>query len=161
MSIIVVGCVANSRADTPTENVCGFNKNEGACSFSTLVGVVGFLLALICVVIEAQWERLGSYHRYIYLGELITAGVWALLFFIVFCMLASDWSATDSSLKSLVSHGNANVAIAASFFSVISWGALAYFSYKGYKEDDMIGGMERLGGYMDPVTSSYHQGSTI
>jgi hypothetical protein len=123
--------------------------------------VVAFLVALIFVIVEAQWERLGSYHRYIYLGEGIVSGFSALLFFVVFVMLASGWAKTDAALKAAVSHGNASVAIAASFFSVISWSVLAYFSYKGYKEDDMVGGMERLGGYLDPVTSSYHQGSTV
>jgi hypothetical protein len=161
LSLILIGCVANSRAIEGDLNVCGFNRNEGACSFSTLIGVLAFLTALIFVVIEAQWERLGSYHRWIYLGELTVSSIWSLLFFVVFCMLASGWSATGSDLKSGVSHGNANFAIVSSFFSVASWGALAYFSYKGYKEDDMVGGMERLGGYMDPVTSSYHQGSAV
>jgi len=143
--------------------VCGFDRDEGACSFSTLIGVVAFLLALIFVIIEAQWERLGSYHRYIYLGEGVISAFGALLFFVVFIMLASSWSKSDAALKASVSHGNASMAIASSLFSVFSWSILAYFSYKGYKEDDLggAGGMERLGGYMDPVTSSYHQGSTV
>jgi len=162
LAIIVTACVANSRAVESNDNVCGFNRSEQACSFSTLIGVVAFLTALVFVIIEAQWERLSSYHRWIYLGEAIVSAVWSLLFFVVFCMLASDWSNTDASLKARVSHGNANMAIASSFFSVLSWGALGYFSYKGYKEDDIVGGMERLsGGYLDPVTSSYHQGSTV
>lgn len=76
-------------------------------------------------------------------------------------MLASSWGATDAKLQALVSHSNANTAIAVSFFSIASWGLLAYFSYKGYKEDDMVGGMERLTSYMDPVTSSYHQGGSV
>jgi hypothetical protein len=162
LSIIVIACVANSRATESTGSVCGFDRDEGACSFSTLIGVIAFLLALVFIIVEAQWERLGSYHRYIYFGEGVVSGTGALLFFVVFVMLASGWSKTDAALKNSVSHGNASMAIASSFFSVISWSVLAYFSYKGYKEDDMVGGMERLGGgYLDPVTSSYHQGSTV
>jgi hypothetical protein len=114
------------------------------------------------VVIEAQWEKLGSYHRWIYNGERIVSAILSFLFFVAFCILASGWSNTNESLKGLVSHGNAYMSIIASLFSVASWGALAYFSHKGYKEDDFVGGgMERLGGYLDPVTSSYHQGSTV
>ena len=159
---MVTACVANSRGMESGKDVCGFGGNDQTCSFPTFIGVVAFLIALIFVIVEAQWERLSSYHRWIYLGELIVSVIWALLFFVVFCMLASSWSNTDDALKSLVSHGNVSVAIASSFFSVLSWGALAYFSYKGYKEDDIAGGMERLsGGYLDPVISSYHQGSTV
>ena len=158
---MVIACVSNSRAVQGENNVCGFNSDEGACSFSILIGVVAFLTAFIFVIVEAQWERLGSYHRYIYLGEGIVSGFGALLFFVVFVMLASAWGKTNEALKDSVSHGNATMAIASSFFSIISWSFLAYFSYKGYKEDDMVGGMERLGGYLDPVTSSYHQGSTV
>jgi len=167
LALIVTGCVANARANEAgvdggaSSNVCGFDRDEGLCSFSTLIGVVSFLLALIFVIVEAQWEKLGSYHRWIYLGELIVSGIFGLLFFVSFCMLASGWSNTNAELRDEVSHGNVNVAISSSFFSVVSWATLGYFSYKGYKEDD-IGGMERLGsGYLDPVTSSYHQGSTV
>lgn len=153
--------MANARAlENSNENVCGFDRNEGACSFSTLIGVIALLTSLVFVVAEIQWESLASYHRYIYLGEGILSAFGSLFFFVVFVMLASDWSKTDAALKSMVSHANASLAIASSFFSVFSWALLAYFSYKGYKEDD-IGGMERLGGYLDPVTSSYHQGSTV
>jgi Membrane-associating domain len=159
----VLACVSNSYALESGKYVCGFNAHDSSCHYSTGLGVFAFLTAFVFVVIEAQWEKLGSYHRWIYNGERIVSAVLAFLFFVGFCILASGWSNTNASLKDLVSHGNAYVAIISSLFSVFSWGALAYFSHKGYKEDDFVGGgMERLGGgYLDPVTSSYHQGSTV
>lgn len=149
--------MSNARAtDDKGKDVCGFDGNDGACGFALWISVIGFLLALAFIVMEAQWERLASYHRYIYLGELVASAAWSFFYFVVFCTLASNWK---GEMKHETSTASGNMAIAFSFFSTLSWSALAYFSFKGYKEDDIgMGGMERLGSYMDPVTAAYHQG---
>ena len=68
------------------------------------------------------------------------AGLISFLMFIAFCMMASGWSKTDSTVAEGVGSGNPGVAIACSFLSVFSWAALCYVSYKGYKEDEIGGG---------------------
>jgi hypothetical protein len=158
LSILVIACIANSRAENIlAQNVCGFNENEGTCSFASLMGVVALLTATVFTVMELQWEKLASYHRWIYLSEMIISILWSFLFFVSFCQLASNWK---GDIKNSTSHVNAIFSITFSFFSILTWGGLGYMNYKGYKEDDIggAGGMERLGSYMDPVTSSYHQG---
>lgn len=155
-----MAAVSSARATNASgADVCGFDESEATCHFALWISVLGFLFSLSFIVMEAQWERLASYHRYIYLGELVASGSWTVLYFVTFCALASNWK---GEIKDQTSHASGNMAIAFSFFSTLSWSALAYFSYKGYKEDDLVGlgGMERLGNYMDPVTAAYHQGGS-
>ena len=163
LSVVLLGCVANSHADVNGERVCGFAKDEGVCSSTNGFAVAAFLTSTVFVALELRWERLANYHRNIYLGELIVAGVYVLVFFGFFVKLASAWTNTDDTIKGFVGHGNPGTAIAVTLLSMGSWGFLAWLSYKGYKEDD-LGGIERLGAYggvgsyVDPVTSAYHGG---
>jgi hypothetical protein len=160
LSVILLGCLANSWGKINDEDVCGFNKDVSNCHQAFGFTAVCFLVATVCVIIEFQWERLSNYHRWIYLSEFIISLVFSLAFFGFFIRLTMAWGDSNSDLKHAVGHGNPQTSIAMLFFSIISWGALAFFSYKGYKEDDIgVGGMERLGTYTDPVLFAYHSGT--
>jgi len=161
LSLVLFATVANAHAMIGADDECGFNNDHTACSYPWSLGLFAFFFSLACIVVELRWEHLSAYHRYVYVVEMVVGGLLSFLMFIAFCMMASAWSKTGDPLASKVGSGAPGVAIASGFLSVISWAALGYVSYKGYKEDEIGGGgggMERLGGYVDPVTSTalYH-----
>lgn len=175
LSTFILGSVTHSYLkEANGAHLCEFNKDNGICklslslyyyayintklrkgSFSTWISTLTMLIAIVCIGIEIKWEKFSSHHRYIYLSEMLIGCLAAFIYFVMFILLASSWGSTGQDIKDRVSHRTAISACLCSFLSIISWGALGYVSYKGYKEDD-LGGIERLGGYMDPVTSSYH-----
>jgi len=159
-TVILLGCISHSKVDINSDKaVCQFARDEQTCSSTKTFAAVAFVVASTFVVVELAWEKVANYHRYIYFAELVVSAVFALVFFGFFIKLAHEWTNTDSDLKA-AGQANPGASIAVSLLSIFSWSALAYFSYKGYKEDD-LGGIERLGTYgqyVDPVTSAYHAG---
>lgn len=168
-TIIVLASVPGAKFTSEGKETCGFN-GDGTCSMGAGLGGFSLVLSLAFIAIELNWdsERLVAHHRYIYLGELGVACVFAFLFAILWVMELSGVSSASQSMKDAVGSGRYAGAIISTLLAGGAWGFLAYLSRKGYKEDD-IGGIERLttrggggggGGYLDPVTSAYH-GATM
>jgi hypothetical protein len=144
LAIVLFACVANSyvtESDSP-QGVCAFKRDANVCSWPWGIGVSAFLASGVCIAVEMSWERLAAYHRYVYMSEMVFAGLWSFFCFISFCMLASAWNQTDASLKDRVGRGNPIGAITGAFFSTLSWAVLSYISYKGYKEDDIVSSLQ-------------------
>jgi len=160
LSVILLACINNSYVEiNGGPKQCQFAGDAQTCSSTTTFAIVVFLTSSVLIGVELGWEKVANYHRHIYFAELGVSGVLSLVFFGFFVKLAHEWTNTDSDLKNM-GHGNPGACITTSLLSILSWSALAYFSYKGYKEDD-LGGIERLGTYgqyVDPVTSAYHAG---
>ena len=169
MSVIIFSCVAGISYDTiaqvatpdsqaiPSENVCGFNGAGGTCSYGVGIGVVGALFCTAFIVAEVMWDKLAGHHKPIYVVEVLLSGVWALLWFVAFCIFCDGWRKTDAVFQDVVGKPKANSAIAFSFFSTLTWGYTSHLLYKAYRADDLTGDVpgqyDNIGsGYQDPVT---------
>lgn len=59
-------------------------------------------------------------------------GLWAFLYFVGFCYLASQWSKADPTPGNYGS-SNINAAIVFSLFSIFTWGGCAWFAFQRFK----------------------------
>uniref|UniRef100_A0A4W6G1B4 MARVEL domain-containing protein n=1 Tax=Lates calcarifer TaxID=8187 RepID=A0A4W6G1B4_LATCA len=71
--------------------------------------------------------------KYIVIGDLVFSAAWTFLWFICFCVLANQWSHTDTHILT-VPQDAARAVVAFSFFSIITWAALSYFAYARYRQ---------------------------
>ncbi|XP_037544941.1 synaptogyrin-2a [Nematolebias whitei] len=136
-SIVVFGTITSKGYTNTTRvepnNHCMFNDNDHACSFSVAIGVLGFLACVAFLVLDAHFPNISNAtdRKRIVTGDLAFSSVWAFLWFICFCVLANQWSKTDSST---VLADAARAIITFSFFSTITWALLFYFAYRRYRE---------------------------
>lgn len=120
---------------SPQKDVhCMFNGNDGACSFGVGIGVLAFLACVVFIILDAYFPRISNAkeRKGIVLSDLVFSGAWTFMWFICFCFLANQWSHTPPN--AFVVGDAARAVVAFSFFSIISWGLLAYFAYGRYRQ---------------------------
>ncbi|XP_034447982.1 synaptogyrin-2a [Hippoglossus hippoglossus] len=113
---------------------CMFNNNDSACSYGVGIGVLAFLACVVFLVLDAYFPQISNAkeRKYIVIGDLVFSAAWTLLWFICFCVLASQWSHT---LDQTALPGDAARAVVAfSFFSTITWALSSYFAYARYSQ---------------------------
>ncbi|KAJ0058097.1 hypothetical protein NL108_007372, partial [Boleophthalmus pectinirostris] len=130
---------------TESESKCMYNQNDSACSYAVGIGVLAFVACVIFLLLDAYFPQMSNAkdRRYIVFGDLgfsgkvafttvihtyslyLSAicychcqGLWTLLWFICFCVLASQWHQTETTA---VPADAARAGIAFSFFSILSW----------------------------------------
>ncbi|XP_020788796.1 synaptogyrin-2a [Boleophthalmus pectinirostris] len=118
---------------TESESKCMYNQNDSACSYAVGIGVLAFVACVIFLLLDAYFPQMSNAkdRRYIVFGDLGFSGLWTLLWFICFCVLASQWHQTETTA---VPADAARAGIAFSFFSILSWGLLSYFAFVKYKQ---------------------------
>ncbi|KFD55501.1 hypothetical protein M514_03553 [Trichuris suis] len=124
-AIIVFGTISSrawfKKADGHV--ICVFGESDGACTFSSGIGVLALLVCIALGISDALFENVSGVHmrRKIALADIGASGVFTFFWFVVFCLLANKWSLTilDSSMSFVASPCRA--AITFSFFSVFSW----------------------------------------
>ncbi|CAG5897821.1 synaptogyrin-2a [Menidia menidia] len=135
-SIVVFASITAEGYINPTtqsEGKCMFNNNDQACSYGVGVGILAFLACVMFLMLDAYFPNISNAkeRKYIVLGDLVFSAAWTFLWFICFCVLASQWSKT----KAVDVVGDAARAVVAfSFFSIITWGLLTYFAYGRYRQ---------------------------
>ncbi|XP_076043289.1 synaptogyrin isoform X2 [Oratosquilla oratoria] len=135
-SIIVFGCISSQgwQKDKLGKEVCLYNEDPNACNYGVGISVIAFLAAIGFIVGEFLFEQMSSIKtrkRYV-MADLGFSGFWAFLYFVGFCYLTNQWSRVKKSPT--VGTNNMQAAIAFSFFSIFSWGALAYLAFMRYKQ---------------------------
>uniref|UniRef100_A0A1A8P3Q1 Synaptogyrin n=2 Tax=Nothobranchius TaxID=28779 RepID=A0A1A8P3Q1_9TELE len=138
------------------EKICIFNSNNSACSYGVAVGLLAFLACVIFLMMDAYFPNISNAkdRKRIVIGDLAFSAVWTFLWFICFCVLVNQWSKSNSSLYIASA---ARAVITFSFFSIITWALLTYFTYKRYAQ----GVNEFTEDYTDPAqdhTTPYPQG---
>ncbi|XP_072299380.1 synaptogyrin-2a [Eucyclogobius newberryi] len=125
----------NLRTDSAIR--CMYNNNDSACSYAVGVGVLAFVACVIFFLLDAYFPQISNAkdRRYIVIGDLGFSSAWTFLWFVCFCLLASQWAKTNTDNPLVQIPGDAaRAGIAFSFFSIISWGLLAYFALGRYKQ---------------------------
>ncbi|GAA6231890.1 synaptogyrin-2-like [Lates japonicus] len=114
---------------------CIFNGVDSACSYGVGIGVLAFLACVVFLVLDAYFPQISNAkeRKYIVIGDLVFSAAWTFLWFICFCVLANQWSHTDTNILS-VPQDAARAVVAFSFFSIITWAALSYFAYARYRQ---------------------------
>uniref|UniRef100_A0ABK0LE17 Synaptogyrin 4 n=1 Tax=Rattus norvegicus TaxID=10116 RepID=A0ABK0LE17_RAT len=101
---------------------CVLNSNHMACSFAVGAGFLSFLSCLVFLAVDAHESRMvGTRFKTAFqLLDFILAVLWAGVWFVAFCFLASQWQHSKSK-HFLLGSSSAKAAIAFSFFSVPVW----------------------------------------
>ncbi|XP_041272890.1 synaptogyrin-1 isoform X3 [Onychostruthus taczanowskii] len=135
-SIVVFGSIVNegyvNRADEVEEH-CIFNRNHNACNYGITVGVLAFLSCLLYLALDAYFPQISSVkdRKKAVLSDIGVSAFWAFLWFVGFCFLTNQWQASKPEDNPLNEGGDAaRAAITFSFFSIFTWGFLAFLAFR-------------------------------
>lgn len=73
-----------------------------------------------------------KYYMIIQFSSVCFVGLWAFLYFVGFCYLASQWSKADPTPGNYGA-SNINAAIVFSLFSIFTWAGCAWFAFQRFK----------------------------
>ncbi|KAF0294444.1 Synaptogyrin [Amphibalanus amphitrite] len=131
-SIIIFGCISSQGwyEDDDMKQACMYNQNSGACNYGTGIAVIAFLACFAFIAGEFFFSRMSSVktRKHYVLADLGFSGFWTFLFFVSFCFLTNSWSNTEG-VPTANDKNPVQAAIAFTFFSIFTWGALAYLAY--------------------------------
>ncbi|XP_030591967.1 synaptogyrin-2-like [Archocentrus centrarchus] len=135
-AIVVFGTISDQGYYNPMskENAtCMFNNNECACGYAVGIGVLAFVACVVIPVLDIIASKFCSAEakKRVVIGDLASSTAGTFLWFICFCVLANQWARTNS--KNVMVDA-ARVAIAFSFFSIITWAVLACLAYGRYNQ---------------------------
>lgn len=135
-AIVVFGTITNEgyvNPPTSSEAKCIFNQNDSACHFTVAIGVLAFLACGAFTLLDIYLPFISSAaeRKYMVLSELAFSGLWTFLWFVCFCLLASEWARTHVTIGIPVEAAQATIAFA--FFSIATWGILTYFVLVRYR----------------------------
>ncbi|XP_029294455.1 synaptogyrin-2a [Cottoperca gobio] len=122
--------------ETTESNIkCMFNSTDSACSYGVGIGVLAFLACVVFLILDAYFPQISNAkeRKLIVIGDLVFSATWTFLWFVCFCVLASQWSKTQDPKASLNADA-ARAIVAFSFFSVITWGLLSFYAYVRYRQ---------------------------
>ncbi|NP_001020815.1 synaptogyrin-4 isoform X1 [Rattus norvegicus] len=130
---------------------CVLNSNHMACSFAVGAGFLSFLSCLVFLAVDAHESRMvGTRFKTAFqLLDFILAVLWAGVWFVAFCFLASQWQHSKSK-HFLLGSSSAKAAIAFSFFSVPVWILQAYLAFQDLREEAPV-----------PYKRSLEEGSVV
>ncbi|XP_060942635.1 synaptogyrin-2b [Limanda limanda] len=129
-AMVVFGCITTEgyiNSPQSAEAKCIFNQNNSACHYAVTIGVIAFLACVAFLVLDVYLPFMSNAQerKYAVMADLGFSGAWAFLWFVCFCLLANQWGRTQD--VSAIPHDAAHATIAFSFFSIATWGILAYY----------------------------------
>uniref|UniRef100_A0A3Q0RM57 Synaptogyrin n=1 Tax=Amphilophus citrinellus TaxID=61819 RepID=A0A3Q0RM57_AMPCI len=135
-SIVVFACITGEGYINPIhhpEAKCVFNQNDSACHYAVGIGVIAFLACVAFFVLDIYLPFMSNAQerKITVMADLGFSGVWTFLWFVCFCLLASQWSQTNDD--NAIPKDAARATIAFSFFSIATWGILTYFALGRYR----------------------------
>ncbi|KAM9314371.1 synaptogyrin-2b [Pholidichthys leucotaenia] len=135
-AMVVFACITNEgyiNSSHNDETKCMFNHNDSACSYAVGIGVIAFLACMGFLVLDVYLPYMSNAQerKFVVMADLGFSGVWTFLWFVCFCLLASQWARTlyDSSIP----EDAARASIAFSFFSIATWGILTFFAFDRFR----------------------------
>ncbi|XP_043922807.1 synaptogyrin-1 isoform X2 [Protopterus annectens] len=135
-SIVVFGSIANEgyvNKPSEVEEFCIFNRNQNACNYGVTIGALSFISCMLFLALDIYFPQISSVkdRKKAVLADIGVSAFWAFLWFVGFCFLANQWQVAkpeDNPLKE--GADAARAAITFSFFSIFTWGFLAFLSLK-------------------------------
>ncbi|XP_034986590.1 synaptogyrin-3 [Zootoca vivipara] len=137
-SIVVFGSIINEGYvnDGSTSVLrCVYNANDDACNYGIAIGLIAFFACSFFLIVDLYFQQISSVkdRKRVVLFDLGFSGFWSFLWFVGFCFLANQWQRTPWSKEAHYAGDAARAAIAFSFFSIISWVALALKALQRYR----------------------------
>uniref|UniRef100_A0A7N8WI77 Synaptogyrin 2b n=1 Tax=Mastacembelus armatus TaxID=205130 RepID=A0A7N8WI77_9TELE len=123
-SMVVFACITTEgyvNTAHSAEAKCVFNQNDSACHYAVGIGVIAFLACVAFLVLDAYLPFMSNAQerKYAVMADLGFSGVWTFLWFVCFCLLASQWARTHDI--SSIPEDAARATVAFSFFSIATW----------------------------------------
>ncbi|KAM3622540.1 uncharacterized protein V6R79_000068 [Siganus canaliculatus] len=130
-ALVVFACITTEgyiNSVSSDQVKCIFNQNDSACQYAVSIGVIAFLACLSFLALDVFVPSMSNAQerKYAVMADLGFSGVWTFLWFVCFCVLASQWGRTHDIRGIPMDAGRA--AVAFSFFSIATWGILTYFA---------------------------------
>ncbi|PVD39379.1 hypothetical protein C0Q70_02009 [Pomacea canaliculata] len=146
-AIVVFGCISSGAWYAGN---CLMNDDTNACGYGTGIGVLAFLLCLAFLMVDALFDNLSNvqHRKYAVLADLGSSALWTFLWFVGFCYMTDQWRKTVPSPELHITtndRNNIQAAIAFSFFSIFTWGALTFLAVRRYR----LGGQEAFNSGFD------------
>ncbi|KAK1162266.1 hypothetical protein AOXY_G18632 [Acipenser oxyrinchus oxyrinchus] len=156
-AIIVFACITAEGYINPSGTSvehCVFGGSLDACHYGVGIGLLAFLAATAFFILDIYFPQISNANKrkYIVIADLVFSGVWSFLWFVGFCFLTNKWVTMTET--PLVGSDSARAVITFSFFSIFTWGLLACFALRRYRQ----GMGEFPQSYTDPApdtTGSY------
>jgi hypothetical protein len=114
---------------------CVYNGSN-ACGYGIAIGVIAFLATMAFTGLDVYFPNISNIktRKIVVVAELITSGVLIFLWFIGFCYMADQWRQAPKSFSGWNGRNSVQAAIAFTFFSILAWGGLAFFTFRRYRE---------------------------
>lgn len=143
-AVVVFACITTEGYINPihsAEAKCIFNQNDSACQYAVGIGVIAFLacVAFLMLDIYLPFMSNAQERKYVVMADLGFSGAWTFLWFVCFCLLASQWSRTHDVRS--IPEDAARASITFSFFSIATWGILTYFAFGRFRRGVNDGAM--------------------
>uniref|UniRef100_A0A3B5A2B6 Synaptogyrin 2 n=1 Tax=Stegastes partitus TaxID=144197 RepID=A0A3B5A2B6_9TELE len=135
-AVVVFACITTEGYINPIHSAearCIFNQNDSACQYAVGIGVIAFLACVSFLVLDVYLPFMSNAQerKYAVMADLGFSGAWTFLWFVCFCLLASQWSRTHDVHG--IPEDAARASIAFSFFSIATWGILTYFAFGRFR----------------------------
>ncbi|XP_018520270.1 LOW QUALITY PROTEIN: synaptogyrin-2b [Lates calcarifer] len=130
-ALVVFACITTEgyiNAAHSADAKCIFNQNDSACQYAVGIGVIAFLACVGFLVLDVYLPFMSNAQerKYAVMADLGFSGAWTFLWFVCFCLLASQWGRTHDVRG--IPQDAARATVAFSFFSIATWGILAYYA---------------------------------
>ncbi|XP_029425145.1 synaptogyrin-4 isoform X2 [Nannospalax galili] len=118
---------------------CVLNSNHMACSFSIGASFLSFLSCLVFLALDAQESCITGtrFKTAFQLLDFILDVLWAGVWFVAVCFLASQWQHSKSK-HFLLGNSSAKAAIAFAFFSIPVWIFQAYLAFQDLQNETPV-----------------------
>ncbi|KAL6053719.1 hypothetical protein STEG23_018952 [Scotinomys teguina] len=141
-SLVIFSSLLTDGYQNTTENPqlhCVLNSNQVACSFAVGAGFLSFLSCLASLALDTHEDCITSScsKTAFQLLDFVLAVLWAAVWFVAFCFLASQWQHSKSK-HFLLGNSSAKAAIAFAFFSVPVWIFQAYLAFQDLRDEAPI-----------------------
>ncbi|XP_040001401.1 synaptogyrin-2b [Xiphias gladius] len=135
-AMVVFACITTEgyiNSPHSAEAKCIFNQNDSACHYAVGIGVIAFLACVAFLVLDVYLPFMSNAQerKYAVMADLGFSGAWTFLWFVCFCLLASQWGHTHNVTG--IPEDAARATVAFSFFSIATWGILAYYALGRYR----------------------------
>lgn len=129
-AMIVFACIVSEGYH---KGNCVYNNNVNACHYGVAIGIIAFIGATALFVADLIFPSITSAEtrKKVVMADMAFSGLWTFLYFVGFCFLTNSWAKMDDHSFGA---GNAQAAIAFSFFSILSWGGLTYLAFMDYRQ---------------------------
>ncbi|XP_016108813.1 synaptogyrin-2-like [Sinocyclocheilus grahami] len=112
--------------------VCVSPMESNSAGYGAGFDLIKFIKQPQTIIRFLSWVSDRCHVQLIMINNRLITGAWTFLWFVCFCLMVDQWSKTQD--PSGIPTDAVHAAIAFSFFSIGSWGALSYFALVRFRQ---------------------------